>query len=235
MRTRTGFTLIELLVVIGIIGVLIALLLPTLGRAREQAKTITCAAQLRSLGQSLSIYFANNRNAMPPWSGWHTLEPDNTGDDEPGPAWTQLLERYHVRPDARAWNCPSFPVERRMNYFLSARWSFLTSRSSFATTEVKRSSEFVLSGDCTTPRLYPQPFGIVPKTNDDIDKDDATQNALAFRGEPGGLNIHAGGNNVLFLDGHVKLYRQFDAREMTFHPTKRLDWNATGAASPTAR
>src|SRR5262245_54299056 len=63
-RPRHGFTLIELLVVVAIIALLIAILLPALRGARDQAKRAACAANMSSIGKSLVSYFIE-RNSVP--------------------------------------------------------------------------------------------------------------------------------------------------------------------------
>lgn len=70
-HTRTGqaFTLVELLVVISIIGLLIALLLPALAAAKNDANTVVCASNLRQLAMAFTIYGQENRGAtIPPSS-----------------------------------------------------------------------------------------------------------------------------------------------------------------------
>jgi prepilin-type N-terminal cleavage/methylation domain-containing protein len=65
MRRNSGFTLVELLVVIGIIAVLVGILLPTLGKAREASQRTACLSNLRQLGTLFLIYANNNKQAAP--------------------------------------------------------------------------------------------------------------------------------------------------------------------------
>jgi prepilin-type N-terminal cleavage/methylation domain-containing protein/prepilin-type processing-associated H-X9-DG protein len=60
-----AFTLIELLVVVSIIGVLAALLLPVLSRAKESGKATACLSSLHQIGIALQLYVGDNRNRLP--------------------------------------------------------------------------------------------------------------------------------------------------------------------------
>lgn len=60
-RAGTGFTLIEVLVVVAIIALLLAVLLPSLTSAKEQAQRVACSANLRSQGQAMMFYADDHR------------------------------------------------------------------------------------------------------------------------------------------------------------------------------
>jgi len=64
-KNRRGFTLIELLVVVAIIALLISILLPSLDRARRQARQLVCATNLKSQHDAALLYAADNDDYIP--------------------------------------------------------------------------------------------------------------------------------------------------------------------------
>jgi len=105
---RKGFTLVELLVVIGIIAVLIAILLPSLSRARENAKNAQCLSNLRQLGTVYQFYANDYKDQIPigydggsPWTGYYLCQ---SGTFYP---LMGCLYQGHYLDAPQAFYCPS--------------------------------------------------------------------------------------------------------------------------------
>ena len=114
----TGFTLIELLVVIAIIALLMAILMPSLQRVRDQAKTIACQSNLKQWGLVWSMYTEENQSKFPDYMA---------GD------WMQKLVDYYSNSEKLLY-CP-MTVNKTIPEGAPVRFSILTTGGNYSLNE----------------------------------------------------------------------------------------------------
>jgi prepilin-type N-terminal cleavage/methylation domain-containing protein/prepilin-type processing-associated H-X9-DG protein len=119
LKRHSAFTLVELLVVIGIIAILISILMPILGKAKDQADRVNCQSKLRQLVTAMRLYAHDYKDYLPGTRGI---------TDPPGPetvpVTTGLLWKSKLIRDKRIWMCPADPrrePQLQYSYTLNGR------------------------------------------------------------------------------------------------------------------
>ncbi|AHF92437.1 N-terminal cleavage protein [Opitutaceae bacterium TAV5] len=198
-----AFTLVELLTVIAIIGILAAILIPTVGKVRQSANAAKCISNLRQFGVASALYQADHKGRL--------NYQNNLGTK---PRWEDRFEPYLTTNDVRThnslWVCPSVNFDANVtNQSYNIRhyaMSFFTynkeaSNNSYVAPE-DQAVAYSLS-DFNTParKAYIMEIREHKKScgfhdyQFFYDPDPASEGKIALR--------HNNKTNLLFLDGHV--------------------------------
>jgi len=115
MKTQqSGFTLLELLVVIAIIGVLAALLFPSIGRIQEKGRVATCVSNLKQLHTGMMNYVNEHGGHMPFTASEEYLRVDDDGDEEWGfhRGWVDWGVKWDTNEDTATPDPPDLGARR---------------------------------------------------------------------------------------------------------------------------
>jgi prepilin-type N-terminal cleavage/methylation domain-containing protein/prepilin-type processing-associated H-X9-DG protein len=208
-----GFTLVELLVVIAIIALLMAMLLPALELAKEQARMLTCRNKLRQYGLVESMYLSDNDGRFPnAWYWLFTTGGNFERQDEPdGPLWPYIR-------DKNVNLCKSFrgfgltmgynPVYSYSANGYLGKDGYFGDRAAYSESEVRRQPAKVFT--FSEENLW-QISGLSGYTLNDnglyIDPPPGTRDCFATYHRAPDRDYDEGSANLVFLDGHCDVIR----------------------------
>jgi len=215
---QAAFTLVELLVVIGIIALLIAILMPSLSRARQQSQRIQCMSNMRQLGMATMQYTTENKGWFPRAAGggsafddWIYWESARATTRDEGRLvkylGTRFVEAHYICPSDNLNGHLTYPYSYTMNEFMggvvAANNGDLHGR--IKVTQVKRSAEKIMFIDessqtiddgCWAPQHYSSDGHNLISNRHDKAAEKST-------------DPNAGNGNALFADGHVEFTDRF--------------------------
>ncbi|MGC4031124.1 MAG: DUF1559 domain-containing protein [Tepidisphaeraceae bacterium] len=227
-NVRRGFTLVELLVVIGIIALLISILLPSLNAAREQARSIACASNLRQIGLAHTMYQVDNKGRC---LSLLMVQTTSTITDSSNYWWYRTLRNYNYLKTDKVFLCPSEQLAKyddgsSLSYGINATFVGNSQNSADAQspcTNVARLSRMRNANNCVvfTETMPDDQYDVTRNRNNAVKvsgwnlkvlPDDKTK-VTSIYDMPVAAR-HRKTANVAFLDGRVESVRADDLRNL---------------------
>jgi len=225
MNERKGFTLIELLVVIAIIALLMAILMPALRRAKEQAKRVYCASNLRQMGTALVTYCDDYDGRLPdlqdgpPWTTYVAYW-KGTAPDKHIPVQFGLLYEHGGCSDAKVFYCPSNSVRtswkgHRYDYYAGdgILWGTIPPPGNLEDDKVRTGYNYYPQGRGLEDGYPPVAKKITDLASARAVIVDLFASSKIDKGEMPHRMGGTAGLNALFADGHVYLTGGVDMYE----------------------
>jgi prepilin-type N-terminal cleavage/methylation domain-containing protein/prepilin-type processing-associated H-X9-DG protein len=224
---RRGFTLIELLVVVAIIALLIAILMPSLNRARMQARRVVCGSNMRAIALAVHTY-ANDYHGLLITAGLA-----HGGSVDEHAAWTNTLRDYYTDPailrcpsdKSPYWEMPvpaTDPPQKRRTSYASNYYTVkaIGGRGPYDRLSKIRTPASTIHMVELTAGLQPDqvPYAVA----DHVHPESWLLNPRHMAGQQIDLDRHLDRANYSFLDGH--------AQPLTFEETYSymVDQGASG-------
>jgi prepilin-type N-terminal cleavage/methylation domain-containing protein/prepilin-type processing-associated H-X9-DG protein len=232
---RSAFTLIELLTVIAIIGILAAIIIPTVGRVRQSAKSAQCLSNLRQMGMGFTLFAADNKGRLPRVG----LNPRPNKPEVVDALWYSAISPYiqksQIVSNHPVYRCPSeetqVPADR-----VNSVIQYSVSRA------LEKSGSAVLAnGVGARPEEIPSPTRTFMLVDVKVNDQGTTSNAsmiysqiqTSINGTPEASATvayrHNLGLNCLFVDGHTARLSFDEFKERLIDPIEgRKLWDPFG-------
>jgi len=207
---RSGFTLVELLVVIGVIAVITAMMFPVFAKAREKARTVVCASNLKQLGNALDMYTQDYDELLPGVCLWDYANDVGYGYANVIYPYVKSNQVYICPSAGRPWGMRVWRLHCTYGYnsvlgcdeWWTGKW-YCSREIGARIARVQRTAELAVLGETDWYFRANPPYGGCCPFSVDVYCNPASGGQLNMRYFA--INPrHIDGSNVLYVDWHVK-------------------------------